>query len=66
MEMVQFLFELSEKKTENKVKQKKTTKSTRVENRFLAQCFGAKPFPLFMFSPFFLDLILSLADKSMS
>ena len=36
MEMVHFLFELSEKKTENKVKQKKTTKSTRVENRFLA------------------------------
>ena len=34
MEMVQFLFQLSEK-TENKVKEKKTTKSTRVENQFI-------------------------------
>ena len=33
--MVQFLFQLSEKKTENKVKQKKTTKSTRAENQFI-------------------------------
>lgn len=58
MEMVQFLFQLSEKKTENKVKQKKTIKPQEKKTDFWPNVVVQSLSPylcltLFFLTPFF-------------
>ena len=62
--MVQFLFELSEKKTENKVKKKKTTKSTRVETDFWPNVLVQSLSPYLCLAHFFLTSFFHWLTKA--